>query len=271
MKAIVFGATGMLGQGVVHEALADPGMEAILLVGRRPSGVSHPKAKDLVLKDLFDYSPADFAGYDACFFCLGVSSAGMSEADYTRITHDLTLAAARAMPKALTFCYVTGAGTGGTSMWARVKKRTEDDLLALGFKAAYMFRPGYIQPLQGIKSRTPAYRILYALFSPLYPLIMLAIWINSPGPIFYGAVRQGRGGRNFKCWKFRTMVVNADEIKRKLMIQNEVDGPQFKMKNDPRIFLVGKWLRRLNIDEWPQFWNVLVGQLSVVGPRPSPE
>jgi lipopolysaccharide/colanic/teichoic acid biosynthesis glycosyltransferase len=106
---------------------------------------------------------------------------------------------------------------------------------------------------------------------PFYPLVMLAIWLNSPGPIFYGAVRQGRGGKNFKCWKFRTMVVNADEIKRKLMVQNEVDGPQFKMKNDPRIFFVGRWLRKLNVDEWPQFWNVLFGQMSVVGPRPSPE
>jgi lipopolysaccharide/colanic/teichoic acid biosynthesis glycosyltransferase len=106
---------------------------------------------------------------------------------------------------------------------------------------------------------------------PAYPLVMVAIWINSPGPIFYGAVRQGRGGKNFKCWKFRTMVVNADEIKRKLMIQNEVDGPQFKMKNDPRIFFVGRWLRKLNVDELPQFWNVLRGEMSVVGPRPSPE
>ena len=110
-----------------------------------------------------------------------------------------------------------------------------------------------------------------ALTGPFYPFIMLAVYFNSPGPIFYGAVRQGRGGKNFTCWKFRTMVVNADEIKRKLMIQNEVDGPQFKIKNDPRIFFVGKWLRKLNMDEWPQFWNVLVGQMSVVGPRPSPE
>ena len=109
---------------------------------------------------------------------------------------------------------------------------------------------------------------------PLFPLIMLAIWINSPGgPFFYGAVRQGKGGRNFRCWKFRTMVPNADEIQAQLRAkgQNLVDGPQFKMKDDPRIFWVGKWLRRLNLDELPQFWNVLVGQMSIVGPRPSPE
>jgi lipopolysaccharide/colanic/teichoic acid biosynthesis glycosyltransferase len=110
-----------------------------------------------------------------------------------------------------------------------------------------------------------------AVTLPLCPLVALAIWLNSPGPLFYGAIRQGRGGRNFKCWKFRTMIVNADEVKRQLMIRNEVDGPQFKMKNDPRVFFVGRWLRRLNIDELPQFWNVLLGQMSVVGPRPSPE
>lgn len=107
--------------------------------------------------------------------------------------------------------------------------------------------------------------------APFFPFIMLAIYLNSPGPIFYGAIRQGRGGKNFRCWKFRTMVPNADEIKRKLMIKNEVDGPQFKIKNDPRIFQVGRILRKLNIDEWPQFWNVLRGQMSIVGPRPSPE
>jgi lipopolysaccharide/colanic/teichoic acid biosynthesis glycosyltransferase len=113
--------------------------------------------------------------------------------------------------------------------------------------------------------------IALALTLPFYPLIMLAIYLNSPGSIFYGALRQGRGGRNFTCWKFRTMVLDADDIKRKLLIQNEVDGPQFKIRDDPRIFFVGRWLRKLNIDEWPQFWNVLVGQMSIVGPRPSPE
>ena len=114
---------------------------------------------------------------------------------------------------------------------------------------------------------------LFALIatSPFYPLAILGILLNDFGPIFYGAVRQGRGGKNFKCWKFRTMYTNADEMKRKLTLQNEVDGPQFKIKNDPRIFPFGKLLRKLNIDELPQFWNVLVGQMSVVGPRPSPE
>jgi lipopolysaccharide/colanic/teichoic acid biosynthesis glycosyltransferase len=114
--------------------------------------------------------------------------------------------------------------------------------------------------------------LAFLLFTlPFYAFIAIAIKINSPGPVFYAHLRQGRGGKNFKCWKFRTMVTNADEIKAKLMAQNEVDGPQFKIKRDPRIFWVGSWLRKLNIDEWPQFFNVLVGDMSIVGPRPSPD
>ncbi len=113
--------------------------------------------------------------------------------------------------------------------------------------------------------------LFLAMTLPLYPLIALCIKINSPGQMFYGHMRQGLGGKNFRCWKFRTMVPDADEIKRKLMARNEVDGPQFKMKDDPRIFIVGRWLRKLNMDEWPQFFNVLIGQMSLVGPRPSPD
>jgi len=114
--------------------------------------------------------------------------------------------------------------------------------------------------------------LLFLLFTlPFYLFIAIAIKINSPGPVFYAHLRQGRGGKNFKCWKFRTMVTNADAIKAKLMAQNEVDGPQFKIKRDPRIFWVGSWLRKLNMDEWPQFFNVLTGDMSIVGPRPSPD
>jgi lipopolysaccharide/colanic/teichoic acid biosynthesis glycosyltransferase/NDP-sugar pyrophosphorylase family protein len=114
--------------------------------------------------------------------------------------------------------------------------------------------------------------IALACSVPFWPLIALAIKINSPGgPIFYGAVRQGRGGKNFRCWKFRTMMPNADAIQAKLRAKNDVDGPQFKMRDDPRIHRVGRILRKLNLDELPQFWNVLIGQMSIVGPRPSPE
>lgn len=172
MKVIVYGATGMIGQGVLRECLLDPKVDAVLSVARRPTGQQHPKLKELVRPDLTDYAGVEdqLAGYDACFFTLGVSSAGMTEADYTKVTYDLTMAAARAIAKAspnLTFVYVSGAGTDsseqGRSMWARVKGKTENALLAMPFKGAYMFRPGAIQALHGIKSRTPAYRAFYAI------------------------------------------------------------------------------------------------------------
>ncbi len=180
MKAILFGATGMVGQGVLLECLADPEVTTVLCVGRGPSGSKEPKVKDLVLPDMHDYSTvgAELEGYDACFFCLGISSAGMNEADYTRITHDLTLSAAQAIHKAspdVTFCFISGQSTDssekGGAMWARVKGRTENDLLKMNFKKAYMFRPGLIQATKGIKSRTPMYRYFYAVFGWLFPLV----------------------------------------------------------------------------------------------------
>lgn len=175
MKAIVFGATGMIGQGVLRECLLASDVEAVLTVGRAPTGQRHEKLREITHADLGDITPiaGELAGYDACFFCLGVSSVGMSEADYRRITYDYTLAAARPLAAAnpeMTFVYVSGAGTGsGSSMWSRVKKQTEDDVLALPFRA-YMFRPGFIQPLHGITSRTRLYRVLYALIKPLTPV-----------------------------------------------------------------------------------------------------
>jgi len=179
VKVILFGATGMIGQGVLRECLRDPQVERVLSVGRSTAGQKHPKLAELVRADLADLAPIEpeLAGYDACFFCLGVSSAGMTEEAYRHVTHDLTLAAARTLVRlgpGMTFVYVSGAGTDSTeqgrSMWARVKGQTENALLKLPFKAAYMFRPGYIQPLHGATSRTPAYRALYAVMAPLYPL-----------------------------------------------------------------------------------------------------
>jgi uncharacterized protein YbjT (DUF2867 family) len=170
----------MVGQGVLRECLLDPKVTAVLAVGRAPVGQKHDKLTELVLSDLHDYSTAGerLKGYDACFFCLGVSAAGLDEAAYTRITYDLTLAAAKALLSAspgLTFVYVSGAGTDssekGRAMWARVKGRTENELLKLPFKGAYMFRPGAIQPLHGIKSRTTMYRILYTVMWPFMPLM----------------------------------------------------------------------------------------------------
>ncbi len=179
MKVLVFGATGMVGQGVLRECLLDPAVTSVLAVGRSVTGQSHAKLREIAHADLFDLTAieGELKGFDACFFCLGVSSAGMKEADYRRITYDLTLAVARTLARlnpAVTFVYVSGAGTDGTqkgrSMWARVKGKTENDLLGLPFKAAYMFRPGFIQPLHGITSKTRMYRAVYAVLGPLYPV-----------------------------------------------------------------------------------------------------
>jgi uncharacterized protein YbjT (DUF2867 family) len=178
LNVILFGATGMVGQGVLRECLLDAGVERVLSIGRNATGQQHSKLRELVHKDLFDYSAieAGLSGYDACFFCLGVSSAGMKEDQYRRLTYDLTLAAARTLAKlnpGTTFIYVSGAGTDSTerrsSMWARVKGKTENDLLKLPFKAAYMFRPGVIEPLHGVKARNTAIRIMYSVTKPLLP------------------------------------------------------------------------------------------------------
>ncbi|MGH8447301.1 MAG: NAD(P)H-binding protein, partial [Solimonas sp.] len=158
MKIVLFGATGMVGAGTLRLCLQAADVEQVLVVGRTPVGQQHPKLRELLRADLHDYGDVEqqLAGYDACFFCLGVSSAGMSEADYTRITYDLTMAAATTLAglnPQMSFIYVSGAGTDsserGGSMWARVKGRTENALQALPFKAVYLFRPGVIQPLHG--------------------------------------------------------------------------------------------------------------------------
>lgn len=175
INAILTGATGMVGEGVLHECLRHPAVTSLLVIGRRPCGVRHEKLKEIIHDDFFDFSgiESQLHGYNACYFCLGASSVGKNEADYTRITYDLTMALARPLARinpGLTFCYVSGAGTDsseqGRSMWARVKGKTENDLLKLPFKAAYMFRPGYIQPTPGLKNTLPAYKF----FAPLYPL-----------------------------------------------------------------------------------------------------
>jgi uncharacterized protein YbjT (DUF2867 family) len=177
MKVILFGATGMVGQGVLRECLSDDGVEAVLVVGRNPIGLTHPKLREMVIKDMFDHgtASAELQGYDACFFCLGVSSAGMSETDYTRLTFDLTLGWAKTLARVnpeMTFVYVSGAGTGGKAMWAQVKKRTEDALLAL-FPNAYMFRLAMLRPMHGEVSKTRWTRIAYAVFRPLLPLVRM--------------------------------------------------------------------------------------------------
>jgi uncharacterized protein YbjT (DUF2867 family) len=180
MNVLLFGATGMVGAGALIECLADPRVRSVLAVTRSPIGRTHPKLRQVIHHDFFAFDTLreDFATCDACFFCLGVSSVGMSEITYTRLTYDLTLAAAHAMADVntrLTFCYVSGVGTDSTgrsrTMWARVKGRTENALLALPFKAAYMFRPGYIQPVGGVRSKTPWVQAGLTVVAPLYPVL----------------------------------------------------------------------------------------------------
>lgn len=179
MKVILFGSTGMVGQGVLRECLLDPGVTEVIAVTRAPGGQRHEKLREVVHHDFNDFSDLQLDG-DACFWCLGVSSAGMSEADYTRVTHDYTLAAAKALVRpTMTFVFVSGVGAQSNVMWARVKRRTEDDLFAMPFKAVYVFRPGVIQPLHGIRSRTRMYNVLYTV---LYPLALL-MKLVAPGMI----------------------------------------------------------------------------------------
>ena len=180
MNVLLLGATGMVGQGALRECLLASDVVRVTALGRSATAQKHARLDELVHANLFDLSAIEtrLTGYDACFFCLGVSSAGMSEQEYTVVTHDLTLAVARTLARlnpAMTFVYVSGQGTYGTehgrAMWARVKGRTENALLRLPFKAAYMFRPGAIMPLHGVRSKTALYRAAYFALTPLYPLL----------------------------------------------------------------------------------------------------
>jgi uncharacterized protein YbjT (DUF2867 family) len=200
MKIILFGATGMVGQAVLRECLRDDAVEEVTVIGRRPSRQADSKLRELIRDDLFgfDLGGADLTGYGACFFCLGVSSAGMSEADYTRLTFDLTMGWARVLAKinpAMTFLYVSGMGTGGKAMWAQVKGRTEAALLEL-FTSAYMVRLGAMRPMHGEVSGTRWTRISYAVLGPLLPLIQAI----APGAVITSdelgraMIRVARGG-----------------------------------------------------------------------------
>ena len=180
MKIVLFGATGMVGQGVLRECLRDGGVTLVRTVGRTATGLQHPKLRETVHADLWDFRPVEteLAGFDACFFCLGVASTGMSEADYARVTYGIAMAAAETLARlnpAMTFLFVSGAGTDsserGRIMWARIKGKTENALLRLPFRQAYMFRPGLIEPMHGVQSRTAAYRILYRVIKPVMPVL----------------------------------------------------------------------------------------------------
>jgi uncharacterized protein YbjT (DUF2867 family) len=179
VKVILLGATGMVGRGVLRECLLDPEVQSVLVIGRNFNGQRHEKLHEIVQRDLFDLSAIEskLSGYDACFFCLGVSAVGMNEESYRRVTYDLTISVAETLSRlnpGITFIYVSGASTDSTErgrmMWARVKGKTENALLQMPFKAAYMFRPGYIQPLHGIRTKTKWYGAFYAMMGPLYPI-----------------------------------------------------------------------------------------------------
>lgn len=180
MRVVLFGGSGMVGQAVLRECLLDEGVDEVISVVRRATGTLSPKLREIVHTDFHDFSTIEsqLADVDACFFTLGVTSAGMSEAEYRRVTYDITVAAATSLLRVspqLTFVFVSGAGTDSTeqgrTMWARVKGAAENALLHMPFKAAYMVRPAVIQPLHGIRSRTASYRILYAVMAPLMPLL----------------------------------------------------------------------------------------------------
>jgi len=186
VNVLLFGATGMVGRGVLRECLLDPAVTRVTALVRRPTGQNHGKLREVVQPDVADLSgvEAELPAIDACFFCLGVSAVGLSEEEYTRLTYGLTLGVAEALARAnprMAFVYVSGAGTdaGGRMMWARVKGRTENALLALPFAGAYMFRPGVIVPLHGIRSATGWYNALYAALRPLLPALRRA----APGQV----------------------------------------------------------------------------------------
>ncbi len=184
MKVIIFGTTGMIGQGALRECLLAPDVEKVLSVVRTSAGRERPKLREVVHRNFLDFSPleGELTGFDAAFFCLGVSSVGMDPEQYRVVTFDISVAAGRLLAKlnpGMTFIYVSGMGTDsserGRVRWARVKGQTENALLQLPFKAAYMLRPALIQPMHGITSKTGLYRAVYAITAPLIPALRRAL------------------------------------------------------------------------------------------------
>jgi uncharacterized protein YbjT (DUF2867 family) len=205
MNIVLFGATGMIGQGVLRECLIDPEVDSVLSVGRSATGVTSAKLRELVHRDLLNLSAIEsrLIGFDACFFCLGVSSAGMTEPAYRRITFDITIAVAQTLVRlhpAMTFVYVSGAGSDssgqGRIMWARVKGQTENALLQLPFTRVVIFRPAGIVPLHGTTSRTRWYRMLYAVTRPMWPLLYAAFprYVTTTEQMGRAMLRVARGG-----------------------------------------------------------------------------
>ena len=176
IKAIITGSTGMVGEGVLHECLQHPEVESVLVINRKPCGVNHSKLKEIIHVDFSEFSTieSELSGYNAAFLCMGVSSMGLKEATYTKFTYDMTMALAKPLERLnpdMIVCYVSGQGTDtsetGRMMWARVKGKTENDLMKMAFKRAYLFRPAAIQPTPGLKNSYAFYKIL----NPLIPFL----------------------------------------------------------------------------------------------------
>jgi uncharacterized protein YbjT (DUF2867 family) len=218
MRVILFGGTGMVGQGVLKECERDPEITEVLAVGRTALENADAKVGEIAAEDLFDLDDEEdqLTGFDACFFCLGVSSSGMTEEQYRRVTYDLTMSVAKRLVRlnpGMVFEYVSGAGTDssekGSSMWARVKGKTENDLLGLGFRGAYMFRPGGIVPMDGIKSKTKVYQMFYTVLGPVMPLLqrMFPKYVTTTQELGRAMVRVAKVG-------FEKKVIEAGDIGR---------------------------------------------------------
>jgi uncharacterized protein YbjT (DUF2867 family) len=216
MRIIIFGVSGMVGQSALRECLVDVDVQEILVISRKCSNQRHEKLKEIELDNVADLSTIEheITGYDACFFCLGVSSAGMKEEEYRKITYDITLSVAKTLARLnnqMTFIYVSGSGTdsseNGRSMWARVKGKTENDLLRLPFKAAYMFRPGGIIPMNGVKSKTKLYQVFYDFMKPFYPLLFKLDGVITSEQVGKAMIQVARVG-------FSHQIIESHELKR---------------------------------------------------------
>ena len=219
VRAIITGSTGMVGEGVLHECLFSPDVESVLVVNRSPCGVVHPKLKEIILKDFFNFDAIanDVAGYNACFFCLGVSSVGMSKEDYYKMTYTLTLDVAKVLSKVnpdMTFCYISGAGTDSTEKgrtnWARVKGKTENDLMKLSFKQVYAFRPAYIHPTPGLKRTLSSYKYI----TWLYPIgkVFFSGYVSTLAEIGQAMIHTVTQGYEKKVLEVKDIVVLAHRV-----------------------------------------------------------
>jgi uncharacterized protein YbjT (DUF2867 family) len=210
LNIVLFGATGMVGEGVLHVSLNHSDVGSVLVIGRSSCGITHPKLREIVHNDFFDYSPIEpmMRGYNACFFCLGVSSIGKNESSYSRITYDLTMEAARTLAELnrdMTFSYISGAGTdsseAGRSMWARVKGKTENHLSKLPFKAVYLFRPGFIKPIRGLKNAFTIAKVL-GIFHPIWRTV-IPKYVCTLEELGLAMIRVSQQGYEKRIWECR--------------------------------------------------------------------